>query len=84
MDGILYGVGGFTHAAAFMLAACLPAGGLMLLASRLAAGQPTPLAVADAQLLGVWAGLALLMLLRGVTIWLPLRRHAPPFDVLAV
>jgi len=76
-DGILYGVGGFGYAAAAMFLACIPAGGVMLLYSHLAAGSA---AVLDAQLKAVWAGLAVLMALRFLTIWLPLVLRRWPFD----
>ena len=80
-DGVLYGVGGFGYAALAMVAAVLPAGGVMLLGSRWAASLPAG-AAADVQLAAVWVGLALLMLLRWATVWLPLMLRAPPFDQL--
>ena len=78
MDGCIYGVQGFAHAARAMLAACLPAGALML-ATASAAGASHS---ADLQLGGVWAGLATLMAMRFATLYLPLRTGAPPFDEL--
>lgn len=83
-DGILYGVGGFGYAAVAMFLACIPAGGAMLLfsrimASQLAAGSSAAL---DVQLQSVWVGLSLLMLLRFLTIWLPLSLRRWPFDKL--
>lgn len=82
MDGILYGMpGGFAYAAAAMMAACLPAGAVMLAGSRLAARLPLPAAF-DAQLAAVWAGLATLMALRFLTLFIPLLRRSPPFDKL--
>lgn len=80
-DGVLYGVGGFKYAAAAMVAACLPAAGVMLLAARWAAGLGGGAAL-DAQLMGVWAGLAVLMGMRLLTIYAPLVARRPPFDQL--
>lgn len=81
-DGVLYGVGGFRYAAAAMVAACLPAAAIMLLGAWLAARLGGGAAL-DAQLLGVWAGLAVLMLGRLLTIYVPLVTRRPPFDKLA-
>lgn len=78
-DGILYGVGGFGYAAVAMVLACLPAGSVMIIGSRLASGSTAAL---DSQLQAVWLGLALLMLLRFLTIWLPLQLRRWPFDKL--
>lgn len=75
---MLYGVGGFRYAAGAMVAACIPACATMLLGSRLAAGLG-PAAAMDGQLVAVWAGLGLLMLLRFLTIWVPLVGRKGPF-----
>lgn len=80
-DGVLYGVGGFSYAAVAMVMACLPAGAAMLLGSRLSAGLAAG-AAQDGQLIAVWAGLALLMLGRFLTIYVPLVARRPPFDKL--
>ena len=78
MDGCLYGVQGFALAARAMLAACVPAGALMLAGASAAASSHS----ADLQLSGVWAGLATLMVMRFATLYVPLRAGAPPFDKL--
>lgn len=64
-----------------MVAACIPAAGAMLLGSRLSAGLAAGAAL-DAQLISVWVGLGTLMLLRWMTIYIPLVRRDPPFDQL--
>ncbi|KAL4458004.1 hypothetical protein ABPG75_012869 [Micractinium tetrahymenae] len=80
MDGVLYGAGGFQYAAVAMVAACLPAAAVMLAATKLAGASGVALAPQDVQLLGVWAGLGLLMFGRFATIYLPLRQRKPPFE----
>eukprot|EP00887_Chlorella_sp_A99_P001482 scaffold8.g1482.t1 len=76
MDGILMGVSGFSYAARAMAAAAAPAILVMVVGSHAAGGS------ADLMLLSVWAGLALFMLSRLATLFVPLVRWQPPFDVL--
>lgn len=80
MDGVLYGAGGYQYAALAMAAACLPAAAVMLGAAQLSGAPGAPLPPPDVQLLGVWAGLGLLMLGRFATIYLPLVRRKHPFE----
>lgn len=82
MDGVLYGAGGYRYAALAMVAACLPAAAAMLGAAQLAGTPGVALPPADVQLLGVWAGLGLLMLGRFATIYLPLQQRKHPFEQL--
>ena len=74
-DGVLFGCGGFRFACGAMAAACAPAVALMLLLAR---GAASP----GAALAGVWAGLALAMALRWLTVWLPYRAGWGPFAAL--
>lgn len=76
MDGILYGVSGFGYAATAMVAAAVPAVAVMVEGTLLAAGQM------DLSLLAVWAGLAVFMVMRFATLFIPLVRRQPPFNVL--
>ncbi len=82
MDGVLYGAGGYRYAALAMLASCVPAATAMLGAAQLTGSPGLALDPADAQLLGVWAGLGILMLGRFATIYLPLQQRRHPFDKL--
>ncbi len=72
--------GGFQFAAVGMVAAVLPALGIMLLGSRFGLAWGWGL---DGQLLVVWAGLAALMVARFVTIYVPYSRWVGPFEKLA-
>lgn len=71
-DGVVFGAGGFRFACFAMAAACAPAATLML---ALGGGAQTP----GGALSGVWAGLALVMALRWLTIAIPYRARAGPF-----
>lgn len=79
LDGVLYGVGGFGHAARAMAVAAAPAAGVMLVGWRVAGDAGLG---ADAQLLAIWAGLATLMAGRFLTIYLPLKGGRAPFEQL--
>lgn len=72
-DGVLYGVKGFTYAAQAMIACAVPSVAIMLLALY---GQGNP----EMQINFIWAGLALVMSLRTLTIYLPFKLRAQPFD----
>ena len=72
-DGILYGVKGFTFAAQAMVACAAPSAAVMLLALR-SQGNP------EMQINLIWAGLALVMSLRTLTIYLPFRARTYPFQ----
>lgn len=78
VDGILYGVSGYAHAARAMVTAALPAIAIMVGGTQWAGG----VANSDGTLLAVWAGLAAFMAGRFLTIFVPLVRRQPPFDVL--
>ncbi|MEW5300951.1 MAG: hypothetical protein WDW36_003839 [Sanguina aurantia] len=60
-DGVLFGYGGFKYAAVATAASALPAVAVMLASAKYSSS-------AEAQLLGVWLGLATVMTLRIVTI----------------
>jgi hypothetical protein len=75
MDGIIYGVNGYSYAAVSMFFSAVPASAVMILGSR-------AVGTADGQLLAIWWGLAILMGLRFVSTYVPLRLRRPPFDVL--
>lgn len=73
-DGVLYGAGGFAYAAKAMPLCALPSV-LCMLGSTLSN-------VPDKQLLLVWAGLTLLMLMRTLSVWVPFRLGSYPFEKL--
>lgn len=77
MDGILYGCNGFSYAAQAMVISAIPAIGVMTLGNKFLTG-----AGPSVQLAVVWGGLATVMALRVLTIYLPLKFKKPPFDVL--
>lgn len=77
MDGILYGFNGFAYAARAMLVSAAPAITVMVVGSRVVAAAGGGF---DGQLGAVWIGLGVVMALRFLTIYLPLRRRATPFD----
>ncbi|GIL79360.1 hypothetical protein Vretimale_16540 [Volvox reticuliferus] len=94
-DGILYGAGGFRYAAVSMALAALPAMGVMHLGggmmqkfaevlglggvgATVAAGAVAQM-TGDEQLWRVWAGIAVLMLLRWLTIVVPYVLWKGPF-----
>ncbi|GIL79303.1 hypothetical protein Vretimale_16462 [Volvox reticuliferus] len=94
-DGILYGAGGFRYAAVSMALAALPAMGVMHLGGGMmqkfaevlglggvgatgAAGAVAQM-TGDEQLWRVWAGIAVLMLLRWLTIVVPYVLWKGPF-----
>lgn len=72
-DGVLYGVKGFTYAAKAMVACALPSVGVMALA-LLTPGNP------EAQINFIWAGLAIVMTMRTLSIYLPFKNKAAPFE----
>ena len=74
-DGVLYGVKGFTYAAKAMIACALPAVALMILALYYP-GNP------EMQINLIWAGLATVMTMRTLTIYLPFKAKAAPFESL--
>lgn len=74
-DGVLYGVKGFTYAAKAMITCAVPSVGVMVLA-LLAPGN------SEMQLNFIWAGLALVMIMRTLTIYVPYRNRAAPFEAL--
>ncbi len=80
-DGVLFGAGGFRFACGAMAASCAPAVAVMLLLAGGGASGADAVAPAAA-LSGVWAGLAVVMLLRWMTIWVPYQLRMGPFAAL--
>ena len=78
-DGILYGVNGFGYAAQAMAASAAPAMATMLAGARWVS---TTGAGPQAQLSVVWAGLAVVMMARFLTIFVPYKLKKKPFDSL--
>jgi putative MATE family efflux protein len=81
MDGLLYGVNGFAYAAKAMTMSAIPALGTMLAGMRFFAGpgsNSSPTAVLSV----VWTGLAVVMVARFLTIFIPYTLRKKPFDVL--
>lgn len=76
-DGLLYGVNGFAYAAQAMAMSAVPAVGTMLLGARWVAETA---AGPGAQLTVVWAGLAVVMMGRFLTIFVPFKLRKAPFD----
>ncbi len=74
-DGVLYGCNGFKYAAKAMTVCAAPAASCMLLGLEFTGDF-------DAQLISVWLGLALLMVMRCLTIYIPYRLRRSPFDVM--
>ncbi|KAK9823345.1 hypothetical protein WJX72_002062 [[Myrmecia] bisecta] len=73
-DGVLYGANGFQYAAKAMAVCAAPAMLCMLL------GLWAPITTPDVRLTAVWLGLAVLMGMRALTIYLPYKRQSAPFD----
>ena len=74
-DGVLYSVSGFGYAARAMVVCAVPAVGCMAIA-MLAPGKAT------FQMNCIWSGLALIMTMRTLTIYLPYKMRLKPFDKL--
>lgn len=74
-DGVLYGVKGFTYAARAMIVCAVPSV-LVILLALLTPGR------SELQINFIWAGLALVMTMRTLTIYLPFKSRSPPFDAL--
>jgi len=79
-DGVLFGAGGFKFACLAMVASVLPSVALMVGVAGWGAGSSG--VSSSVTLTGVWAGLACVMLLRWLTIWLPYQLKAGPFAAL--
>ncbi|KIY96977.1 hypothetical protein MNEG_10983, partial [Monoraphidium neglectum] len=79
LDGVLYGAGGFRYASAMMMPCAGGALALMICGARWSAAQQLP---PEAQLVWVWAGLVVLMLLRIVGIGAPLLLQQYPLGCL--
>ena len=79
LDGLLYGVNGFSYAAQAMAVSAVPAVGTMLLGAQWVAQHA---AGPEAQLTVVWAGLTVVMMGRLLTIFIPFKLQKAPFDKL--
>jgi putative MATE family efflux protein len=83
MDGLLYGVNGFAYAAKAMTLSAIPAIATMVVGMRFFVGSgAAPAAAPVAVLLVVWAGLAVVMVARFLTIFIPYTLRKKPFDVI--
>jgi len=80
MDGLLYGVNGFAYAAKAMAMSAIPAIGTMLAGMRYFVGSVSN--SSPAVLTVVWTGLAVVMVARFLTIFIPYKLRKQPFDIL--
>jgi putative MATE family efflux protein len=81
-DGLLYGVGGFAYAAKAMAMSAVPAIATMLAGMRFFVGTVAVIKAPAAVLGVVWSGLAVVMIGRFLTIFIPYKLRKKPFDVL--
>jgi Na+-driven multidrug efflux pump len=88
LDGVLYGVSGFAFAAGWMAISGGGAVVTMMLVNKMVSsssiGSGTWILGGSSQLIGIWGGLVMLMVLRVVTILVPFLKRWKPFDQLSI
>jgi len=88
LDGVLYGVSGFAFAAGWMAISGGGAVVTMMLVNKMVSSSSissgTWILGGSSQLIGIWGGLVMLMVLRVVTIVVPFLKRWKPFDQLSI
>ena len=88
LDGVVYGVSGFAFAAGWMAVSGGGAVATMMMINKMVSSKSlssgTGILDGSNQLIGIWGGLVMLMVLRVVTIVVPFLKRWKPFDQLLI
>lgn len=91
LDGVLYGVSGFAFAAGWMAVSGGGAVATMMMINKMVSSSGSTISSgtgilggSSSQLIGIWGGLVMLMVLRVVTIVVPFIKRWKPFDKLSI